>query len=415
MSRRTVPTLSILLFAALVAPNFGCAVMRAADSGSWVGTWVSAPQVPEPRNVPPSPGVSDSTLRQIVHVSIGGNELRVRFSNSFGRSPLTIASAHIARSGGGSAIVLETDRTLTFHGQESVTIPAGAPMVSDPLGFELAPLSDVVVSIYVTRTPQDVTSHPGARCTAYLQAGNHVAATELEQATTFEHWYILNGIDVYRPESGAAVAIIGDSITDGRGSTTNMNRRWPDFLARRLQADPHRKDIGVLNQGIGGNRILNDGLGPNVLARLDRDVLAQSGVRWLIIFEGINDIGTFGGEQAEPDQVPATAENLIVAFEQVIERAHARKIRVFGATILPMEGSFYFTPEREIARQKVNQWIRASGSFDAVLDFDAVALDPEKPTFLSTRVDCGDHLHLNDTGYELLADSIDLDLFRRGE
>jgi lysophospholipase L1-like esterase len=412
MRTRRLPTVLVLLLCVQLALSLGIVSSAQAGDAHWVATWASAPQIPEPRNVPPAPGVANSTLRQVVHVSIGGKELRVRFSNSYGQAPLTIASAHIARSEGESKVDPASDLALTFHGQTSVMIPAGAVMMSDPILFELAPLSDVAVTIYVTKTPSDVTSHPGSRCTSYLQSGDHVSAVELPEATTFEHWYILNGIDVLRPESGAAIAILGDSITDGRGSTTNMNRRWPDYLARRLQANPDTKDIGVLNQGIGGNRILNDGLGPNVLARLDRDVLAQSGVRWLIIFEGINDIGTYGGGDANPDQVPATAENLIAAFEQVIVRAHARGIRVFGATILPMQGSFYFTPEKEVERQKVNQWIRTSGEFDAVLDFDAVSLDPEKPTFLSTKVDCGDHLHLNDTGYELLAGSIDLKLFR---
>ena len=411
MNRHRVFTFPTLLIAVCTLLSPGCATAPETGANHWVGTWASAPQIPEPRNVPPAPGVANSTLRQVVHVSAGGKELRVRFSNAFGRTPLTIASAHIAGSAGESAIVADTDRKLTFRGQESVTIPEGALMISDPIAFDLAPLSDVVVSIYVTRAPNDVTSHPGARCTAYLQEGNHVAADELEEAITFEHWYILNGLDVRVPGAGAAVAILGDSITDGRGSTTNENRRWPDYLARRPQENAETKNVGVLNQGIGGNRILNDGLGPNVLARLDRDVLAQSGVRWSIIFEGINDIGTYGGEATDPDRVPATAENLIAAFEQVVMRAHARGIRVFGATILPMEGSFYFTPEREAERQKINEWIRTSGRFDAVLDFDSVARDPEKPTFLSGEVDCGDHLHLNDTGYESLAGSIDLSLF----
>jgi lysophospholipase L1-like esterase len=191
-----------------------------------------------------------------------------------------------------------------------------------------------------------------------------------------------------------------------------MNRRWPDFLARRLQENPETGDIGVLNQGIGGNRVLNDGLGPNLLARLDRDVLAQSGVCWLIVFEGINDIGT-RGKSEDPNEIPATASRLIAAYEQVIKRAHARGIRVFGATILAMEGSFYFTPAREAERQRVNRWIRESGSFDAVIDFDSVVRDPQRPTFLAGEFDCGDHLHLNDAGYRALAESMDLGLFSR--
>ncbi|MEJ2078837.1 MAG: GDSL-type esterase/lipase family protein, partial [Acidobacteriota bacterium] len=206
-----------------------------------------------------------------------------------------------------------------------------------------------------------ITVHPASHCTSFLQSGDQVAAPELPDAIPTEHWYMLNGVDVRVPASAAAVAALGDSITDGSGSKSNVNQRWPDYLARRLQKDSTTEQVGVLNLGIGGNRILNDGRGPNALARLDRDVLAQSGVRWLILFEGINDIGTYGGRDANPGQVPATAENLIAAFEQIIDRAHSQGIRVYGATILPMQGSFYFTPEKEVERQKVNG-VSVSGS-----------------------------------------------------
>ncbi len=382
------------------------------DHLAWVGTWATAPMAAEVRDMPPvPPGLAGSTLRQIVHVSIGGTELRVRFSNAFGRTPLTIVAAHIARSVEGGAIDPETDTPLTFGRMASITVPAGALVVSDPVKFRLAPLSDLAVTIYAQQVPEVITVHPASHCTSFLQAGDQVAAPELPDAIPTEHWYMLNGVDVRAPASAAAVAALGDSITDGSGSKSNVNQRWPDYLARRLQKDSTTEQVGVLNLGIGGNRILNDGRGPNALARLDRDVLAQSGVRWLILFEGINDIGTYGGEDANPGQVPATAENLIAAFEQIIDRAHSQGIRVYGATILPMQGSFYFTPEKEVERQKVNQWIRTSGEFDAVLDFDAATRDPQRPTFLSANVDSGDHIHLSGTGYGVLADSIDLGLF----
>ncbi len=406
--------LGVVLVAVLLIAELSCASQPALtvdESLAWLGTWSSAPMAAEARDLPPTPpGLAGSTLRQILHVSTGGKELRVRFSNTFGRSPLTIASAHIARSTGTSTIDPGSDTPLRFSGTDSVIIPAGALVLSDPVKFDLAPLSDLAVTIYVTQTPDDITVHPASHCTSYLQRGEAVAAQEMPEASTTEHWYIVSGIDVRAPGPAEAIAALGDSITDGSGSTTNRNRRWPDFLARRLQADPQTRDIGVLNLGIGGNRVLNDGRGPNALARLDRDVLAQSGVRYLIVFEGINDIGT-RRENPDPGIVEATSGRLIAAFEQIIERAHSHGIRVHGATILAFEGSFYFTPEREAERKEINDWIRNSGRFDAVLDFDAATRDPEKPTFLKSDVDSGDHLHLNDSGYEALADSIDLSLF----
>lgn len=383
------------------------------DDVAWVGTWASAPMAAEARDMPPvPPGLSDSTLRQVVHVSIGGGTLRVRLSNAFGRTPLTIEAAHIARSTGGSAIDRESDTPLSFGQESSVTVPAGALVLSDPVTFDLAPLSDLAVTLYIKQAPEVVTVHPASHCTSFLQKGQLVSAQELPGATPTEHWYVLNGIDVRPPASSAAIAALGDSITDGSGSETNQNQRWPDFLARRLQEDPETPGIGVLNLGIGGNRILNDGRGPNALARLDRDILAQSGVRWLIVFEGINDIGT-RHDPPDADLVPASAENLIAAFEQIVERAHSHDIRVFGATILACEGSFYFTPEREAERQRVNEWIRTSGRFDGVFDFDAATRDPQRPTFLAAEFDSGDHLHLNGAGYSALADSIDLSRFSR--
>jgi lysophospholipase L1-like esterase len=345
-----------------------------------------------------------------VHVSIGGRRLRVRFSNAYGTAALTLVSAHLARSAGGGAIHAGTGQALTFHGRSSVTIPAGALVVSDPLDFDLPPLSDLAVTVSVRGAPPDVTGHPGSRTTSYLQAGNVVSAADLAAASRVDHWYFLSGIEVRAGRSAAAVAILGDSITDGRGSTTSGNDRWPDNLARRLQANEATREVAVLNQGIGGNRLLRDGLGPNALARLDRDVLAQPGVRWLIVLEGINDIGTrvAAREKGEPW---ATATDLIAALEQIVVRAHARGIRVCGATILPYEGAAYFAADGEADRQAVNAWIRTSGVFDAVIDFDAVTRDPEKPSRLSAAVDGGDHLHPSAAGYRIMADAVDLGLF----
>jgi lysophospholipase L1-like esterase len=354
----------------------------------------------EPANMPPAPGLADSTLRQVVRVSLGGKRVRVRFSNAFGTRPLTILAAHLAPSAEGGAIRPEGSRPLTFGGRTSVTIPPGAPMISDPLDFDLAALSDLAVTIRVKDPTKAITGHPGARCTSYLQAGDHLKAPDLPRAARTPHWYYLCGVDV--ETTGSAVAVLGDSITDGRGSPTDGNGRWTDHLARRLQQGEGTASVAVLNQGLGGNRLLNDGLGPNALARLDRDVLAQPGARWLIVLEGINDLGTRS----------ATARDLIAAYEQIILRAHARGIRVYGATLLPCGGSFYFNQGLEDARQEVNAWIRQSGRFDAVIDFDAATRDPQRPSHLSAAVDGGDHLHPGEEGYRIMAAAVDLQLFR---
>jgi lysophospholipase L1-like esterase len=354
----------------------------------------------EPANMPPEPGLADATLRQVVHVSLGGKRLRVRFSNAFGTKPLTILAAHLAPSAGGAVIKPESGRPLTFGGRTLVTIPTGAPMISDPIHFELAALADLAVTIRVKDPTKAITGHPGARCTSYLQAGDHLKAPDLPRAARTPHWYYLCGVDV--ETAGSAVAVLGDSITDGRGSPTDCNGRWTDHLARRLHQDATTTGVGVLNEGLGGNRVLNDGLGPNALARLDRDVLMQPGVRWVIVLEGINDLGTRS----------ATAGDLIGAYEQIVRRAHARGIKVYGATLMPCEGSFYFNPELEAARQTINAWIREPGRFDAVIDFDVATRDPRKPSRLSAAVDGGDHLHPGGEGYRIMAAAVDLQLFR---
>ena len=378
----------------------------------WVGTWASSPQLGDARNEPPAPGFTDSTLRQIVHVSIGGKQIRIRFSNAFGATVLTISSAHVALAAGGSAIKPGSDRPLTFHGQACVIIPPGAPTYSDPVDFDLGPLSDLAVTIHLAGVPDGVTTHPGARATSYLQAGDLVSAADMPAAVRVDHWYFLNGVDVLAKHSAAAAVMLGDSITDGRNSTTNGNGRWPDDLARRLQARKGTKDVAVLNEGIGGNRLLHDGLGPNALARLDRDVLAQSGVRWLIVLEGTNDLGTRVGGQERNEQA-ATVQAIIAAYEQIILRAHVHNIRVYGATIMPCEGSSYFNIDLEADRQSINNWIRAPGHFDIVIDLDAATRDPQKPSHLSAAADSGDHLHPADAGYRIMADAIDLKLFAK--
>jgi lysophospholipase L1-like esterase len=405
---------AMALLAACGAPGAFATDSAPVRGGSqhWVGTWAAPPQLVTEAQRPPSPpGFADTTLRQLVHVSLGGKEIRVRFSNAFGAAPLTVVSAHVALAAGGSAIREETDKPLTFQGQASVTIPEGALIVSDPLAFDLPALANVAITIYLRGVPDSVTIHPGSRTTSYLQAGDHVSSRDLVEPAHIDHWYFVNGIDVVAGPQAAAIAVLGDSITDGRGSTTNGNDRWTDELARRLQGGKGTEQVAVLNQGIGGNRLLRDGLGPNALARLDRDVLAQPGVRWLIVLEGINDIGTRLG--ARKSGAPfASAEDIIAAYEQIIVRCRAHGIRVYGATIMPFEGAdFYFTSDGEADRQRINDWIRTSGRFDAVIDFDAITRDPQRPSRLSAAVDGGDHLHPSAAGYEIMAEAIDLSLF----
>jgi lysophospholipase L1-like esterase len=405
-ARRRGAGLRALLLAGALGGCAGPALAPGAEE--WVGTWATAPQLVEPANLPPDPGLAGNTLRQVVRVSLGGSRVRLRVSNAFGTAPVTMDAVHLASSAGASAIDPATDRRLTFGGRPSVTIPPGEAAMSDPLEFPLRPLSDVAITIRFGATSPAVTGHPGSRTTSYLQPGDAVSAPELPHAARADRWYIITGLDVIAP-GAAAVAAIGNSITDGRGSGTNLQNRWPDELARRLQAEPATRRVAVLNLGIGGNCVLRECLGPAALDRFERDVLGQSGARWLIVLHGVNDIGQTSGAEA----ASAVARDLVAAYAQMIERARARGIRVFGATMLPFGGSFYDAPERQRARATVNDWIRNGGAFDAVIDLDAALRDPAEPLRLRSEYDTGDHLHPNEAGYRAIAAAIDLALFAR--
>ncbi|HVU33714.1 MAG TPA: SGNH/GDSL hydrolase family protein [Opitutaceae bacterium] len=397
--------------------SFLCAVLLAlalpgaGAAETWTGSWFASQQLTEPSNLPPAPGVAHATLRQFVFPTLGGTKLRVTFSNVFGESPLVITAAHIAVAGPAGQIDPATDHALQFEGKPGVTLQAGASFVSDPLDLPVTALKPLAVTITIDQAPKAVTGHPGSRSTSYFCPGDYLAAAELPHATKAEHWYFLSAIEVVNAPNAAAVVAFGDSITDGHGSTTDANNRWPDDLARQLQSNPATAHIAVLNAGIGGNRLLRNGLGPNALARFDRDVLAPPGVRWMIVLEGINDIGTRLGAQRHGFPY-ASADEMIAAYDQLILRAHAHGIHVIGATITPYEGAgFYFSADGEADRQKVNTWIRTSGHFDAVVDFDAIVRDPKNPTHLAPAYDSGDHLHPSVAGYETMANAVYTEVF----
>ncbi len=387
---------------------------------NWVGSWSTSQQIPEPNNALASSDLRDATLRQIVHLSLGGRLMRVHMSNAFGTAPLHLTSVHIARpvattspEAASPRLDPSTDLALTFSGRPDVTIPAGAEFISDAVSFPAAPLSSVAITFHIDEAPSQETSHPGARATSYLVHGDHVGDADLRDALRFDHWFNIGSVDVSAPAGAAAIVALGDSITDGHGSTTNGNDRWPDDLAQRLLSAKPARPLGVLNEGIGGNRLLLDGLGPNALARFDRDVLAQAGVRDLIVMEGINDIGTFalqGGQNQPQSAHGALVDRIVGAYEQMILRAHAHGIRVFGGTLTPFVGSAYYKPgaPSEADRQAVNRWIRAPGHFDAVIDFDKALRDPQRPEQLLPAYDSGDHLHPSPAGYRAMAAAIPL-------
>ncbi|HET7103457.1 MAG TPA: SGNH/GDSL hydrolase family protein [Terracidiphilus sp.] len=389
---------------------------RGRSQQIWIATWGASQQIPEPHNALPPDDLRDATVRQIFHLSVGGTQLRVHVSNAFGHEALRFTSVHVARplSTSSPAIDPSTDMPLTFAGETGVTVPPGAEFVSDPITFPVSALSSVAVTFHLDDPPGQETGHPGSRATTYYIHGDRVAAAALPNARSIDHWYQVSEIDVLAPARAGTIVALGDSITDGHGATTNGNDRWTDVLAARLQSSSKTRDIAVSNQGIGGNHLLTDGLGPNVLARFNRDVLAPAGVRWLIVFEGVNDLGRLARDsQSAPEEHADLVRSILAAYEQIITRAHAHGLKVFGATITPFVGSDYYHPGplSEADREAVNQWIRAPGHFDGVIDFDAAVRDPEHPDRLLPAYDYGDHLHPSPAGYHAMADAISLKLF----
>ena len=410
------------------APGAGAAPTGGGTGGhTWVGTWATAPTT-----VPASSNIvfENQTLRQTLHVSVGGSLLRVRLTNELGTTPLVIGEAHVARAAAPSApsreIAAGTDRRLSFGGRSSMTIPAGAPALSDPVRLAVPALSDLVVSIYLPQRTPVTTTHAFAFQDNVVAAGNVTGLRTVQPTATFQRWDFLSGVSVLAPRRPGAVVALGDSITDGANTTPNTNSRWPDVLARRLQAAPGLRDLGVLNAGISGNRLLHDPnplpgsgaeafaafFGESALRRFDRDVAARPGARHLIVLIGVNDLGHPGTIAPESEEVSVT--DLIVGYRQLIARAHECGLTIFGGTITPFANdTFGFdTPVNRAARLVVNRWIRTSGGYDGVIDFDAAVRDPADPERLRPAYDSGDHLHPNDAGMAAMARAVPLRLFR---
>lgn len=373
---------------------------------NWVGTWTTAQQIVEPHNLAPEPGLSGNSLREIVQISVGGKKVRFKFSNEYGKSPLVINSVEVAiaqNSGSSADIKPATTKKLSFFGKRGVTIEPGKMVTSDIVSFKLKDRENIAITIHYGECDNKVvTGHPGSRTTSYLASGN---TSDFCDAKKTDHWYTICGIDVKGNKNTRAVAILGNSITDGRGSTTNQQNRWPDNLSRALLANESTKDVAVLNLGIGGNCILRGGLGPTGATRYNRDILQQEGVKYVVIFEGINDLGSSrNGDE--------TANALIEAYKKMIEEAHAKGIKVYGGTITPFKGNNYYTEDHEKARNKVNTWIRTSGAFDAVIDFDKIMRDSANTEALQSKfLYENDWLHPNAEGYKTMGSSVDLKLF----
>ena len=378
----------------------------AMAGGHWVGTWGTAPQLVERHNNPPAPGLANNSLREIVQVSIGGKKVRLKLTNEFSTEATEIKAVElaIAKTAGSSSEIDEaTTVSLTFNGESGVTIPANGTVISDAVNFKMGDRQNVAITIHHGSASPSVSGHPGSRTTSYLKEGN---TTDFTGAIRTDHWYSIQTLEVEAPKKAGAIAILGNSITDGRGSTTNEQNRWADVLSRRLLANKATKRVGVLNMGIGGNCVLGGGLGPAGVNRYQRDLFGQEGVKWIILFEAVNDLGyARNGVQ--------TAERIIEVYKKIIDEAHQKGIRVFGATITPFKGNNYYSEDHEKGRSTINNWIRTTDLLDGVIDFDQAVRNPQDPEAMQAQfLFENDWLHLNAKGYETMGNSIDLNLFK---
>ncbi len=383
----------------------------------WVTTWSASPQAAVPGS-PAATGFSDQTVRNIVFTSVGGDALRLQLANTFGSTPLSVGGVTVAVAGPGASVAPGTVHPVTFGGSRSIQIPAGAQVLSDPVRMRVPALQDLAVSIYLPDATGPATNHSDAQQVNWVATGDHAGDTSASAFTTqTQSWYFLSDLTVQTAPVLGTVVAFGDSITDGLRSTVGANARWPNDLARRLDARPG-PGLSVADEGISGNRVLNDSecCGVNALARLQRDVLDQAGVRDVILLEGINDFG-FSALAPNPLINPVTdvsADQVIAGYRQIIAWSHARGLRVFGATLLPFKGAAYYTAAGEQKREAVNAWIRTSGAFDGVIDFDRVMRSASDPLAINPAYDSGDHLHPNDAGYQAMANAVSLPLLLRG-
>jgi lysophospholipase L1-like esterase len=403
-----------IVFAALLLAAFA-----ANAQPKWVGSWGASPQPPSPGAgpFPATPSFNDQTVRQIVRLSVGGERLRLRLSNEYGTKPITIGAARVALADG-TDLKAGTERAVTFDGKPSAVIPAGAPLLSDPIDLKVGDLATLSVSVYLQGDTGPCTCHGTGMQDAYISAKGDFTKGTFAPAQTTQMRAFLSGVEVLAAKA-QAVVVFGDSISDGVGSTAGANRRWPDLLAERLSARRGGAHFGVVNHGISGNQVLSDGAGVSALARFDRDVLSVPGVSHVIVFEGVNDLGLGYGKLEGPlaavmpkPAITPTRDAMVAAYRQLIARAHARGLKIYGATIAPYEGAAYYSAEGDAVRQAINQWIRTSKEFDAVLDFDAAFRDPAHAARMKEEYQAGDHLHGSDAGYRVVADSVDLALFQ---
>lgn len=405
MPRQWLALLLAALLCASLAPAWSAS---AQPTPHWVASWGAAMDSPGPK-------LSDQTVRQVVRVSVGGPVLRVRLSNSFGNGPVTLGPVHVALRAEGPSIVPDSDRAIAFAGHPTVTIPKGGSVLSDPVTLTVEPLQELAISLYVPAgaAPGPSTVHNAGLATAYLtESGDATAAVHFPGTEVHGSRFFLSSVEVGGKTERHAMIAFGDSITDGVGARPDTYERWPDHFAARLRADPALSSVAVVNSGIGGNRVLNDGFGPSAQARFDRDALDLPGVRWIVLLEGINDIGGSGQPATPADDV--SAEQIIDGMKKLIARAHAKGVKIYGATLTPFGGAGwpYHSSRNEKKRQAVNAWIRDSGAFDGVADFDQAIRNPAQPDRMLPAYDSGDHLHPNGAGFEAMAKAVNLAWFK---
>jgi lysophospholipase L1-like esterase len=394
---------------------------HAADVNGWITTWSASPQGRWNDDLPAPFGIAESidnqTIRQTVRISVGGGKVRIVLSNEYGARPLAIGAATVAVAAEDGKVEKGTEKALSWNGQSSVVIPPRAPIISDPIDLPVKALASLLVSVYFPKKTALSTVHWDGVQTAYISGpGDFTKDTGFKPESTVKSRLFLSRVLVDAASDARAVVFFGDSITDGNCSTPDQNNRWPDHIAERLQAAGHA-NIAVVNEAISGNRVLSDGMGVNALSRFNADVLSHPRVSTIVIMEGINDIGWPGEKSVTPDDKQRTKDEIILGYEQLIDRAHSQGIRMIAATLTPFIDTFkgtpmegYYTPEKERVRLAVNEWIRSSGAFDGVIDFDKTTEDPAKPGHIRADYDCGDHLHPNDAGYKAMAESVDLDM-----